>query len=258
MITFDPNLAPTTVNQLSDVITHPVYDRLAAYDPTTVFSRIKPTLMDPAVVVGSCTATWKFPDVTVRTKLGRMVTFFRDTSCTCCGLEGTVFVLERTIADTRKGPCLALYGVRDGQMIQLTVDHILPDSMNGKYATSNFRTMCVHCNRGRGCNMTQDEIDFVRPRVEQLSKVGTDLHLLNQILNLCERTLSQSADEARQMRQLLADARKHLSPRYSDADRASMIKTIQTYLNPSRWMRVKRGVALLITRARRSIVGLLS
>jgi 5-methylcytosine-specific restriction endonuclease McrA len=68
------------------------------------------------------------------------------TVCSRCGLMGEFFAIE-SISEER--PHLNLYGVRDGEQILITRDHIRPMSKGGKDSIGNSQTMCAYCNRDK-------------------------------------------------------------------------------------------------------------
>lgn len=74
---------------------------------------------------------------------------FKDLGTTCvkCGLKGEFFAIESK-SDER--PHLNLYGIRDGEEILITHDHIIPKSKGGKDFIGNSQTMCAYCNHEKG------------------------------------------------------------------------------------------------------------
>lgn len=73
-------------------------------------------------------------------------------SCVCstCGLVGSLFVLERDLAQPNSNPHFNLYGISDNSLILMTKDHIVPKSKGGRDVLSNFQTMCQPCNAEKG------------------------------------------------------------------------------------------------------------
>jgi hypothetical protein len=72
--------------------------------------------------------------------------------CVQCGLEGSFFWVERAV--NRDGsinilPHLALYGMRNGEEVLLTIDHIIPLRWGGKDNFANSQTMCWPCNAAK-------------------------------------------------------------------------------------------------------------
>ena len=83
----------------------------------------------------------------------RMWLFTRSVVCVECGLKGSFFALERTLADEcRNGrPHLNLYAVdASGDEVLMTQDHIRPRSKGGNSAPENLQVMCKVCNEIKG------------------------------------------------------------------------------------------------------------
>ena len=72
------------------------------------------------------------------------------TSCVCCGLEASYFAKERAMANASEKFHLNLYGLKDGEEIMFTKDHIVPKSLGGPDTLENFQTMCLPCNSLKG------------------------------------------------------------------------------------------------------------
>jgi len=95
----------------------------------------------------------------VRIDSSRLQLFKKSLKCVKCGLEGSIFLLQRFKGEQRKGetPHLNLYGNRpSGQLILMTKDHIIPKSKGGKTHSGNLQTMCTICNWEKG-NRYKDE-----------------------------------------------------------------------------------------------------
>jgi len=75
---------------------------------------------------------------------------FLHKGCTCvrCKLEGTFFAKEQTAGE--KSYHFNLYGIRDGEEILFTKDHIIPKSKGGPDKYTNYDTMCETCNSEKG------------------------------------------------------------------------------------------------------------
>jgi hypothetical protein len=73
------------------------------------------------------------------------------TQCVCCGLQGKFFALEAHEVDAERGVFhFNLYGVKDGEEVLITKDHIRPKSKGGADVLSNMQTMCAPCNETKG------------------------------------------------------------------------------------------------------------
>lgn len=116
-------------------------DRIAVYDTADVFSAMntahggKSTLPDG----------YKF-----RRNSGRLVLFkAKGVACVKCGVEGSVFALERE-SGTQNPYHLNLYAITADGWILMTKDHILPKSLGGANSLENYDTMCSPCNAKKG------------------------------------------------------------------------------------------------------------
>jgi len=78
----------------------------------------------------------------------RMKTFARAVSkgmkCVCCELEGKFFAVEQSPGQDSWH--LNLYGVRDGEEVLFTHDHIKARALSGADNLSNSQLMCSPCN----------------------------------------------------------------------------------------------------------------
>jgi len=98
-------------------------------------------------------------------------------TCVRCGITLSLAMVYKPINTDDKTPNhIHLCGIRDGKIIPLTIDHVLPHSLGGKYADSNFQTLCGHCNTAKGNMMSPSEIALVRadPTKHTRSTVSVD------------------------------------------------------------------------------------
>lgn len=79
----------------------------------------------------------------------RLILFEKNNKCVDCGLVGTYLALEKT-NEIDKSYHLNLYGIRDGEEILMTKDHIFPKSLGGSNKLKNYQTMCRVCNMKKG------------------------------------------------------------------------------------------------------------
>ena len=76
--------------------------------------------------------------------------FERSNKCCYCGCEGILFLRCRDSANKSARFHLNLVGLKDGELILFTKDHITPKSKGGLDTIENMQTMCVICNRNKG------------------------------------------------------------------------------------------------------------
>lgn len=81
--------------------------------------------------------------------------------CAGCGLEATHFGIE-TFHNAKDDdfPHVNLYGIKDGQEVLFTHDHILARSLGGKDILENTQVMCSPCN----CEKSKGEQILARER----------------------------------------------------------------------------------------------
>lgn len=81
----------------------------------------------------------------------RIQTLLRSQVCVECGVQGTVWRLERQRAnlDARQ-PHWNCYARVNGQLVMMTADHIRPKSRGGPNQLRNLQTMCWPCNLAKG------------------------------------------------------------------------------------------------------------
>jgi hypothetical protein len=64
----------------------------------------------------------------------------------------------------------------------MTVDHILPDSIGGKYNPDNFQTMCRPCNEAKKNHMPVKDIEKVLADMDRYAKCWVNRDLLTALL----------------------------------------------------------------------------
>jgi len=67
-------------------------------------------------------------------------------TCVECGLAGAFFGLEKSKFQEGDRYHFNLYGIRNGEEVLITKDHIMPKSKGGKNHLSNYQVMCFECN----------------------------------------------------------------------------------------------------------------
>lgn len=93
-------------------------------------------------------------------------------NCVCCGLKGEYFSLEQhDIPDNKDRYHFNLYGIRNGQHILITKDHIIPRSLGGKDTVNNLQAMCVECNNRKG----NTNVQMIKESYDELKKQRDEL-----------------------------------------------------------------------------------
>ena len=153
--------------------------RYAALSTTEVFNRVVPS----GCTTGKYESWTFFNNVYANVTPARLRTFKRNPTCVCCGRVGNVFLVERHVND-HSTQNLNLYAMNNHNLHLMTVDHILPDSLGGRYAVSNFQTMCRTCNSDKQNMMSVDDIQTVLSDVEKYAKSWVDKRLLTMLLQV--------------------------------------------------------------------------
>jgi hypothetical protein len=78
--------------------------------------------------------------------------------CAKCGLVGTVF---REV-EHENNIHLRLFGIKNGQEIMMTKDHIIPRSVGGSNNFNNIQTMCCECNSTKQNEVNEKFIENAR------------------------------------------------------------------------------------------------
>lgn len=115
----------------------------------------------------------------------RYKVFDNDLRCACCGLIGTVFILQRQHNHPLGIAHFNLYGELYGQYVLMTKDHINPLVKGGSNRLDNYQTMCEDCNRLKGGETISIEgLRRVRAIYDELRHTATKKKLakaINQI-----------------------------------------------------------------------------
>ena len=121
-------------------------------------------------------------DVNVNKK--RMKTFNRSMTCACCGREGNVFVVEEDVNSPQTKKYLNLYHVSDEVIVEMTVDHTLPQSFGGADVQPNRETMCFVCNQDKANVMSFAEIETVLKNVKKYVKAWANVEYVTVLLKM--------------------------------------------------------------------------
>jgi hypothetical protein len=101
----------------------------------------------------------------------RYLTFKKNPICVYCGLIGTKFLLET--AHGSHQPHFNFYGIRDGKLIMMTRDHIIPKSKGGQEILGNMQTTCILDNNIKDADIfTLEEIKQLRT-IRMMIRRGT-------------------------------------------------------------------------------------
>lgn len=161
--------------------------RYGALSPAQIRERLE-TLPDNA----SKYERWAFGNISAMATPKRLRSFQDNPKCVCCGREGNVYIVERHRNETTM-QYLNLYSAGPGGLVLMTVDHIYPDSLGGRYAGENFQTMCRLCNQSKMNIMSLADIELVKADPAQYAKSWMDLEL---VISLCDlQAVMHSATE---------------------------------------------------------------
>lgn len=158
--------------------------RYGVFHPSTVFSR----LVESGDTSGQY-QQWNLAGVDAMVTPKRLRSFQDNLTCVGCGRIGNVFFVERHVND-RQMQYLNLYCVDKSGIMLMTVDHILPDSLGGKYSPYNFQTMCRGCNQQKQNMMSLAEINLVRSDIDRFAKSWISRDYVHALLNLQELILT--------------------------------------------------------------------
>jgi len=84
----------------------------------------------------------------------------RPIRCWECGAQADRWIAEKGQRDLYGAPVLNLYGLRDGKLVMINRDHIIPKSLGGVDDIANLRPACEVCNGSRGNEVTGVDIQF--------------------------------------------------------------------------------------------------
>lgn len=171
------------VNHLEDTLGSQVEHattmvRYAAISPDVVFKRLVEQPRQPGMY-----EQWNILGVNVMVTPKRLDSFRHNSTCVSCGRAGNVFLIERHQNDSR-GQYINMYSTEKGGLVLMTVDHILPDCMGGRYHPDNFQTMCQKCNSSKGNVMSMKEIIDVRYNMKRYAKSWVNQEFLNLLLDI--------------------------------------------------------------------------
>lgn len=115
--------------------------------------------------------------------------------CWSCGCEADRWIADRGKNNLQGHPVLNLYGVRDGAIVLMNRDHIIPKSLGGVDDLANLRPACEVCNGGRGNTLTPEEIQFRKDNPHLVSQTR-----LNQGKNNARKAIKRHNNEIERQR----------------------------------------------------------
>lgn len=84
----------------------------------------------------------------IKTNSARYILFKqKGYKCVKCGMIGSIVKVTITEFGQVNVGHFNFYGVKNGEMVLLTKDHIIPVSKGGKNSLENYQTMCSICNQ---------------------------------------------------------------------------------------------------------------
>lgn len=157
----------------------------------------------------------------------RMRTFNRSTTCTCCGRTGNVYVVEEDVNSSQNSKYLNLYHVSDDVIVEMTVDHTLPQSFGGADTQVNRETMCFTCNQDKANVMSHSEIETVLKNVKRYVKDWANVEYVTALLKMhLLMTESTDPDKRRLIKGLVNRFLSTVQPSTSPAKYKSRLKQL--------------------------------
>jgi hypothetical protein len=163
----------------------------------------------------------------------RYQTFVKnDCKCVCCGIIGTVMLLEMPSNGGKVClPHFNLYAKREGVLIQMTKDHIQPKSKGGVDHIANMQTMCHVCNELKGNRRikggNERTLQGLRKIQDGVQVVYTVLYLDNYpmqgfattpegIIEILTRYITETHNWSRDSFEILVDMEKEIATLQSE------------------------------------------
>lgn len=175
---------------------------------------------------------WSLCGVEAMVTPKRLRSFKDNCKCVSCGREGNVFLIERHVNEPTT-QYLNLYAYDSGHLTLMTVDHILPDCLGGKYHVDNFQTMCRACNSDKANLMSLAEIERVRQNMGKYAKGWVRHDFLSLLLDL-QMMIHQAKRNSAQRTQLIAifdQHRKKIKFNTGPVQALSAIKALKVAIN---------------------------
>ena len=118
--------------------------------------------------------------------------------CHFCGCQADRWVSEKGRKDHLGHPVLNLFATnRDGQVVLMTRDHIIPKSLGGIDAVANLRPACGPCNEQRSNEVSPEVIRFAQEHPELIDegRIKRGLESLQAHIKSLRRNGKQNEEE---------------------------------------------------------------
>lgn len=218
---------------IDEALTSDVVAKMTSYIETKKPRLILHALVHPSTMTKTMPdiqnrETWDpaiLKDVAVNKR--RMKTLLRQSKCVCCGRESNVFVVEE-VTNCSNPKYLNLYSVNEHNVMEMTVDHILVQSLGGNDTQTNRVTMCFDCNQKKANTMSAAEIDLVLSNVRKYTKEHLPVPFMVAVLTLMKLSLNMKGNDRRQVDAMIkrASSIMHMNTKKATFDRHT--KDIQT------------------------------
>ncbi len=128
--------------------------------------------------------------------------------CHFCGCQADQWVAEKGRKDKLGHPTLNLFATsREGGVVIMTRDHIIPKSLGGVDAVENLRPACGPCNEQRSNDVSPEVIEFARchPELIDEGRIKRGLESLQAHIKSLSRDDKQNAGEIERLKQPFKD-----------------------------------------------------
>jgi len=129
---------------------------IAKFDPEEIFPYV------------SFNGTYPYDGKNIKTSSARLFCFKNNPSCVCCGIKGTVFLLQKH-QESEFVPHFNLYAEENGELILMTKDHVVPYSKGGPTKQNNLQTMCFDCNNlKKNSKLTLEQLAAIKSKYQAM------------------------------------------------------------------------------------------
>lgn len=120
-------------------------------------------------------------------RFSKMAQFTKNPTCACCGVSGSVWVTTEPLIGANAKRSMAAIGVKNGKIVRLTCDHILPRAMGGTDMVDNIQTMCNDCNVKKASMLSLEDVRLIQQDRRRHAKHWVNDQWLDLALQLVER-----------------------------------------------------------------------